>query len=191
MIELLAASFLRLEAFMSAGGPVMAPLAVVSLAMWLLIIDRLLFFRRLNRKNMSFQEAWEHVRDNRPPDGRRYKGVTVHLVSVYLNRRTMNGGLDRFILDEVIQAMAGCLKSHLAVIGVLAAIAPLLGLLGTVLGMIGAFDILAVFGAGNVKAMAGSISEAMITTETGCSSPSRACICKVFWNAVPKTWSGA
>jgi biopolymer transport protein ExbB len=55
----------------------------------------------------------------------------------------------------------------LAVIGVLAAMAPLMGLLGTVTGMITTFDILAIFGTGNVKAMAGGISESLITTQTG------------------------
>ena len=59
------------------------------------------------------------------------------------------------------------LKAYLAVIGVLAAIAPLLGLLGTVTGMIAAFDVLAIFGTGNAKALAGGISEALITTQTG------------------------
>jgi biopolymer transport protein ExbB len=47
------------------------------------------------------------------------------------------------------------------------AIAPLLGLLGTVTGMIATFDIMSVFGTGNAKAMAGGISEALITTQTG------------------------
>ena len=49
----------------------------------------------------------------------------------------------------------------------LAAIAPLLGLLGTVTGMISTFDVMAVSGTGNAKAMAGGISEALITTQTG------------------------
>ena len=59
------------------------------------------------------------------------------------------------------------LDRHLAVIGVLATVAPLLGLLGTVLGMIATFDIIAIFGTGNAKAMAGGISQALITTQTG------------------------
>jgi biopolymer transport protein ExbB len=42
-----------------------------------------------------------------------------------------------------------------------------LGLLGTVTGMIATFDVLSVFGTGNAKAMAGGISEALITTQTG------------------------
>ncbi len=167
MTGLLEIFHFRLGEFMSAGGPVMAPLALVSLVMWVLIVERLLFFRRLNRKNMNSREAWEHVRENSFPLKERFAGATAILVGEFLNYRTGNSGLDRFILDETLQRLSNSLKRHLAAIGVLAAIAPLLGLLGTVTGMIGAFDILSVFGAGNVKAMAGSISEAMITTETG------------------------
>ena len=55
----------------------------------------------------------------------------------------------------------------MGLIRVLIAICPLLGLLGTVTGMITTFDVLAVFGTGNAKAMAGGISEALITTQTG------------------------
>jgi biopolymer transport protein ExbB len=59
------------------------------------------------------------------------------------------------------------LSRFLAVIAVLAGIAPLLGLLGTVLGMIETFDVISIFGTGNAKAMAGGISVALITTQTG------------------------
>jgi len=59
------------------------------------------------------------------------------------------------------------LDRHLGLIGVLAALAPLLGLLGTVTGMIATFDIISIFGTGNARAMAGGISEALITTQTG------------------------
>jgi biopolymer transport protein ExbB len=59
------------------------------------------------------------------------------------------------------------LEHFLAVIAVLASIAPLLGLLGTVLGMIETFDVIAIFGTGNAKALAGGISVALVTTQTG------------------------
>ncbi|MBE9569130.1 MAG: MotA/TolQ/ExbB proton channel family protein, partial [Proteobacteria bacterium] len=59
------------------------------------------------------------------------------------------------------------LRRFLSVIAVLAAVAPLFGLLGTVTGMMTTFDVIAVFGTGNAKAMAGGISEALITTQSG------------------------
>jgi biopolymer transport protein ExbB len=75
--------------------------------------------------------------------------------------------LDREILRHCAHRLGRCLDNRLAAIAVLAGIAPLLGLLGTVLGMIQTFDVISVFGTGNARAMAGGISVALITTQTG------------------------
>ena len=157
----------RLEDYLAAAGVVILPLVIVSLVMWVLIIDRALFFRRLYRKNMSFEQAWEHVRIRRMPDSRRFRGAIALLVSRFNSACSGDGTLDRFVLDEVVLGINRSTTKYLSLIGVLAAVAPLLGLLGTVTGMIGTFDVLAVFGTGNAKAMAGGISEALITTQTG------------------------
>jgi biopolymer transport protein ExbB len=166
-MDLFWSQYLQLEDYLCAGGVVMLPLVAVSLVMWLLIVDRALFFRRLHRRNMPLQTAWEHIRDNRMPDPRQYRGAVSLLVARFLPRRSNDSQLDRFILDETVISVNRSLNDYLAVIGVLAAIAPLMGLLGTVTGMIGTFDILSVFGTGNAKGMAGGISEALITTQTG------------------------
>ena len=160
-------SLLRLEDYLRTGGPVMVPLVVVSVVMWLLIIDRALFFRRLGRRDMPSRTARECLAEGRPPDPRRQRGATSVLVAEFLRRRSERRSLDRFILDETVARIQRRLSDHLAAIGVLAAVAPLLGLLGTVTGMITTFDVLAVFGTGNARAMAGGISEALITTQTG------------------------
>jgi biopolymer transport protein ExbB len=167
VIDLFLAHYLNLENYLRMGGIVMAPLAVVSLTMWLLIIDRILFFRRLYRKNMDLPVAWQHIRDDRMPDPKRYRGAVSLLVARFLQKRSNDRLLDRFILDETVLSFNRSLNDYLAIIGALAAVAPLLGLLGTVTGMIGAFDILSIFGTGNAKGMAGGISEALITTQTG------------------------
>jgi biopolymer transport protein ExbB len=167
MMDLIQTSYLQLEDYLRAGGMVMLPLALVSLAMWVLIVDRALFFRRLHRKNMAAVTAFEHIRNDRMPDPQRFRGAVSLLVAQYLSRRSGDRNLDRFILDETVLQVSRSLTDYLALIGVLAAIAPFLGLLGTVTGMITTFDVLAVFGTGNAKAMAGGISEALITTQTG------------------------
>jgi biopolymer transport protein ExbB len=167
MMDLIQTSCLQLEAYLRAGGVVMLPLALVSLAMWVMIVDRALFFRRLHRKNMEALTAFEHIRDDRMPDPQRFRGAVSLLVAQFLIRRSGDRHLDRFILDETVLKVSRSLNDYLALIGVLAAIAPFLGLLGTVTGMIATFDVLAVFGTGNAKAMAGGISEALITTQTG------------------------
>jgi biopolymer transport protein ExbB len=167
MIGLMQSQYFRLEEYLRTGGVVMLPLVVLSLVMWLLIINRTLFFRRLHIKNMTAGTAREHIRDGRVPDPMQYRGAISLLVAEFVGRRSGDPQLDRHLLDETVMKINRQMTDYLAVIGVLAAIAPLLGLLGTVTGMIATFDVLAVFGRGNAKAMAGGISEALITTQTG------------------------
>jgi biopolymer transport protein ExbB len=116
---------------------------------------------------MSLSVARQHLLENKFPAPEHHSGVMALLVERFLNLRSGNATLDRFILDESVVSINHRLNNHLATIGVLAAIAPLLGLLGTVTGMITTFDVLAIYGTGNSKAMAGGISEALITTQTG------------------------
>jgi biopolymer transport protein ExbB len=153
--------------YLSAGGAVMVPLAALSLVMWLLIINRSLYFRRLNAGRLTPAGALEHIARQSRPDTQRYQGAIALLVREFLERSTGRRNLDRYILDETVVVLTRSLDRHLAIIGVLAAIAPLLGLLGTVLGMITTFDVIAIYGTGNTKAMAGGISAALITTQTG------------------------
>ena len=167
LIDYLRDSWLQFLEYMQTGGIVMWPLAAVSLVMWLLIVDRVLFIRRLHRKAINFHTAWEHVKVGRFPESRQYDGALDLLVTRFIQARSGDCQLDRYILDETVMRFNRSLVDRLAVIGVLAAIAPLLGLLGTVTGMITTFDVLAIFGTGNAKAMAGGISEALITTQTG------------------------
>jgi biopolymer transport protein ExbB len=56
-----------MEEYFRTGGFIMVPLAVVSLTMWLLIVDRALFFRRLHSKNMDTHTPGEHIRTTACP----------------------------------------------------------------------------------------------------------------------------
>lgn len=167
MFESLEHQYLLLLNYFEDGGPLMIPLLGISVIMWLLIVERTVFLGRLYRKNMTLTLAQEHIRENRYPDPKKYRGVMALMVGRFLDLRSGEPELDRFILDETVLSVNHRLTNHLATIGVLAAVAPLFGLLGTVTGMIGTFDVLAIFGTGNSKAMAGGISEALITTQTG------------------------
>lgn len=69
--------------------------------------------------------------------------------------------------EEAIMREMPRLERFLSTLGVLAAIAPLLGLLGTVTGMINTFQVISTFGTGDPKMMSGGISEALITTQLG------------------------
>ena len=167
MFSLIQRNYLLFENYVRDGGPLMYPLLCISLIMWLLIMERTIFLGRLYRKNMSLSLAVQHLHDNTSPDPKQHRGVMTLLVNRFLSLRSGDPDLDRFILDESVLSVNHHLDNHLAAIGVLAAIAPLFGLLGTVTGMITTFDVLAIFGTGNSKAMAGGISEALITTQTG------------------------
>ncbi|QCZ94189.1 MotA/TolQ/ExbB proton channel family protein [Salinimonas iocasae] len=70
-------------------------------------------------------------------------------------------------LDEAILRELPSIESGINVIKIFAAIAPLLGLLGTVLGMIATFQTITLFGTGDPRLMAGSISMALVTTAQG------------------------
>jgi len=70
-------------------------------------------------------------------------------------------------LDEAILAETPRLEKRLLILGLFATVAPLLGLLGTVMGMIETFQSIALFGTGDPKLMSGGISQALITTGLG------------------------
>ncbi len=71
------------------------------------------------------------------------------------------------VVEEITRGFIPELTKNLKIIGALTSAAPLLGLLGTVSGMITTFNVMNIFGTGNAKAMSGGISEALITTQFG------------------------
>lgn len=167
MIGSLVIQMYLLADYFCTGGFVMVPLLTISLIMWILIIERALYLRRLGRKIMKMETAWKLICDNQMPDPGQYTGVIALMVARFLQERSGDHVLDHYILDEIVFSLNRELTDYLEIIAVLAALAPLLGLLGTVIGMMSTFDVLSIFGTGNVKAMAKGISEALVTTETG------------------------
>lgn len=143
--------------FLDRGGPVMIPLLFISILMWILILERSLFYRKTAAKTAPAKS----VPNKKEPASLKSPGqrdpeelLTVH-------------GKNNRHENQTDAALENSLEQHLSLIGVLAKCAPLLGLMGTVLGMIRTFDTIAVFGTGNPRAMAAGISEALITTQTG------------------------
>ena len=70
-------------------------------------------------------------------------------------------------IEEAANQVIHELERYLAPLGTIAAVAPLLGLLGTVIGMIKVFSAIMLHGSGNASVLAGGISEALITTAAG------------------------
>ena len=143
----------------------MIPLGISSVAMWLLILERFQAFGDLTRRDISIDRAVRAIGQGELESGR--KGLRASLVRSFLGKKAGSPDLDARILHQCALKQRGELRRYLSFIAVLASVAPLLGLLGTVLGMIETFQVIALFGTGNAKAMAGGISVALVTTQTG------------------------
>ncbi|VAW04890.1 MotA/TolQ/ExbB proton channel family protein [hydrothermal vent metagenome] len=89
------------------------------------------------------------------------------VLSVYDNNKTVDVETLELKLDEAILKETPAIERFLTLIKVIAAISPLMGLLGTVTGMINTFQAMTLFGTGDPKLMAGGISQALVTTVLG------------------------
>ncbi len=151
--------------YLHQGGWVMLPLVGVSLVMWTFLVERWRYLRELRGRDLDVAGVLAVCRGERTaPDT---SGLRAHLAGDFAAARTGRPPLDREILAHIAVRLDVMLERRLAVIAVLAAIAPLLGLLGTVLGMIETFQVISDFGTGNARALAGGISVALVTTQTG------------------------
>jgi len=151
--------------YLQQGGWIMAPLVVVSVAMWTLILERLLALRRYTHRDVDTLQMLAVARGETAPPPR--GGIRAMLVRRLVTERSGHVALDREILAQSCESLDRDLEKRLEAITVLVVVAPLLGLLGTVLGMVQTFDVLAFFGTGNARALAGGVSVALVTTQTG------------------------
>jgi biopolymer transport protein ExbB len=103
-------------------------------------------------------QAAAESQPNRPTSNIIKAGLALRGCSV----EVVENGLSGAVLRELPR-----LERFLTALKVLAAVAPLLGLLGTVTGMINTFHVITIFGTGNPRLMAGGISEALVTTQLG------------------------
>lgn len=89
------------------------------------------------------------------------------IIEAASQNNTQNPETLELILDEAITREVPVIEKGLSMIKLLAAVAPLLGLLGTVTGMIATFQSISLFGTGDPKLMASGISQALVTTMLG------------------------
>ncbi len=146
------------------GGWVMLPLGLCSLAMWALIVERIFVFGTLAHRDIGIVETISALHGNTSLTG---AGLRARLLRTFLARRVGDPDLDREILQECALLLRPRVGRSLALIGILASVAPLLGLLGTVSGMIATFDVISLFGTGNARALSSGISVALVTTQSG------------------------
>jgi len=154
------------------GGMVMFPLLLCSVLALAIIIERFWTLRvsRLAPKDLV-NELWGWIKRKELNSKKLRELKDAAPIGRILAAGLVNAKHGREIMKESIQEEASHvvheMERFLTTLGSVAAIAPLLGLLGTVVGMIKVFSQLQLEGAGNAAALAGGISEALITTAAG------------------------
>ncbi len=154
------------------GGILVWPILLVGLVALLLSLERFLFLSRVKSntdrvmgKIVTLVKAEDFDQCLKLLDNK--KGPVFRVLAAGLAARRAARDVLESVLEEAILKELPRLEKFLPTLQVLAAIAPLLGLLGTVTGMINTFQVITVYGAGDPRMMSGGISEALITTKLG------------------------
>ncbi|MFM1942866.1 MAG: Biopolymer transport protein ExbB [Verrucomicrobiota bacterium] len=154
------------------GGPVMAPILLFGFTA--LIIALVKWFELSRIRTVSPMELQRVLSCLHKGDGQGARSISQgisgpvgDLLSVALEHaKEQKEFLEEVLYEKMLEARPK-LERLLPIIALTAATAPLLGLLGTVTGMINTFNMITIFGAGDPRTLSGGISEALITTEFG------------------------
>ena len=131
------------EAFIERGGDVIWAIAVALLVMWALILERLLYLRTRHREEVArVERTWRERPERR---------------SWYAHQ----------VRRQLVSEVSARLGRNLGTIQTLVALCTLLGLLGTVTGMITVFDTMAATGSSSARLMADGVSKATLPTMAG------------------------
>ena len=129
--------------FMDMGGNVLWLIAILLFVMWALIFERVWYF----------QAGW--------------KKDVAKAIGTWEGRAERKSWEAHAVREKLISEARMQINQYLPVIKTLVALCPLLGLLGTVTGMINTFQAITLYGTGDPKLMAGGISQALVTTVLG------------------------
>ena len=132
-----------IQQFLDTGGTVLWIILWVSICLWSLIVERLVYFKHA------------------------YPLQQQHWIEQWQQRANKNSQQALFVRQCIISEAKVSMGKTIPIIKMLVALCPLLGLLGTVTGMIHVFDVMAVTGTGNARAMASGVSQATIPTMAG------------------------
>ncbi|KAA3641811.1 MAG: MotA/TolQ/ExbB proton channel family protein [Proteobacteria bacterium] len=130
-------------AFIDMGGPVLWAIFILLFVMWLMILERMWYY--------SFT----------------YPGVRKQIIADWDKRSDTTSWYAKRVKDAKVSEASIKLRAGLGFLESLVAISPLFGLFGTVYGMLNVFDIMAIAGTSNARAMAGGVSKATIPTMAG------------------------
>ena len=157
----------QLLEYFRAGGSIMLPLLAVSLVMWTLAIAKGMRFLHERRRETSPERCLDLFRGESSVCKAGLAQWQWDILSQYLEQRCDDPELNREMLEAMRLRQEVKAMRYIGTILILSAVAPLLGLLGTVTGMITTFDVISEFGTGNARALASGISEALVTTQSG------------------------
>lgn len=136
-------AYVAIRDFMELGGPVLIAIALAILVMWILILERVLYFRIDHKRLFAAErDAWEARQERR---------------SWYAHQ----------VREGMVSRLKLAAHGPIPLIKALVALCPLLGLMGTVTGMIEVFDVLALSGTANARSMAAGVSRATVPTMAG------------------------
>lgn len=136
-------AFESVRDFLELGGPILTLIGWTIFGMWALIVERMIFYATdLQKMSKDIRERW----------------------SARSERRSWNA---HQIREAMISEFSMSANRSVAVVQTLVALCPLLGLMGTVTGMIEVFDVMAISGSGNARSMASGVSRATIPTMAG------------------------
>lgn len=158
--------------WVKSGGPVMFPL--FGLLVWaiLLTVWKLIqFMTKSGADNKLSKVVLGLLGKNDIDSAREYvqnkRGVGARIVRACLEHSKWSRSSAEKAVKEILIEELPQINKHLNTLAVIAGAAPLMGLLGTVTGMIRLFEVITNYGTGDPKMLAGGISEALITTEVG------------------------
>jgi biopolymer transport protein ExbB len=135
--------FQDLQAFLDRGGPVLLVIMAATFVMWALILERLFYFRFA------------------------HKQLAAEAVSAWRSRSDRKSKLAHWVRDKLVSEVRAKAEQNVQLTKAMVALAPLLGLLGTVTGMVAVFDIMAITAGADAKAMSAGVSRATIPTMAG------------------------
>jgi len=160
-----------LKSWLQAGGIFIYPIVFVAALGAILVLERLLYLTFTRRQPDLVSKAVRRLERGDREGARELAGK-----ARTPTQRVVLAGIESLddpeeereaAMESALLAEAPRLERSLSLLGALAAVSPLLGLLGTVSGMITTFNTISATGMGNPKLMSGGISEALITTELG------------------------
>jgi biopolymer transport protein ExbB len=143
LVERLLTPFAAVRELMEAGGPFVGWIFLCGLLLWTLVIERAWYFSRvLPRQAAALLAEWRARTDH-------------------------HSWCARSIRTAMISRLNAAMTANLPLLRTLVPLAPLLGLVGTVSGMLEVFDAMALRGSADARTMANGVSHAMICTMTG------------------------